>query len=218
MAEVIENTEHNVKEMCEIPSNTKVNSALTLGIIGTALSGLGLLGMGGGLLNNLNSKNSNNNVNSGSDMCAESNTMTAETLYIERKQCQNFLDTTKQYYEGKLAAEERFANLFFDAYKRDVDNSFMLYKYTRDTNDELSKKISDVDKKVDVMAAIRPYQDALIDNKINTNALLAQYALDKRTCRMIEGQLVLPSTPTVTGLGSYNSCSCGTTVASTPAA
>lgn len=216
MAEVIENTEHNVKEMHEIPSNAKVNSALTLGIIGTALSGLGLLGMGGGLLNNLNGKNSNNNANSGSDMCAESNTMTAETLYIERKQCQNFLDTTKQYYEGKLAAEERFANLFFDGYKRDVDNSFMLYKYTRDANDELSKKISDVDKKVDVMAAIRPYQDALIDNKINTNALLAQYALDKRTCRMIEGQLVLPSTPTVTGLGSYNSCCCGTTVASTP--
>lgn len=56
------------------------------------------------------------------------------------------------------------------------------------------------------MAAIRPYQDALIDNKIEKAELMAQYNLDRRTCRMITGQLVLPSTPTVTGYGSYCYC------------
>lgn len=209
MAEIMENHENMVQTQREIPTMGKANTALTLGIIGTALSGLGVLGMGTSLFGGLTPNQRSAKYNNGSDICAEANAMTSEDLFIERKQCQNFLDVTKQYYEGQLANQERFANLFFDAYKRDIDNSFNLYKYTRDTNDALAHRIEEVDKKVDVMAAIRPYQDALIDNKINTNAILAQYALDKRTCRMIEGQLVLPSDPTVTGYGSISSCGCG---------
>ena len=38
---------------------------------------------------------------------------------------------------------------------------------------------------------------------IEKNAILADYNLSKRTCRMIEGQLVLPNTPVVSGYGSY---------------
>jgi hypothetical protein len=56
------------------------------------------------------------------------------------------------------------------------------------------------------MAAIRPYQDALINAKIDNVAVNANYNLEKRTCKMITGQLVLPSTPTVTGYGSYFPC------------
>lgn len=147
-------------------------------------------------------------VYGGSDVASEARSMTSEDLYMERKECKDYLDITKQYYEGKLENKEALTNAFFDAYKRDIDNSFQLYKYTRDSNDMLMGKISDVEKKVDIMAAVRPYQDALIDNKINTNAILANYALDKRTCRMIEGQLVLPSTPEVTGYGSFATCRC----------
>lgn len=205
MAEILRNSDGTMSEVTQMPSATRTNSALTLGIIGTALAGMGILGAS---VCGIGKSNSRTTTDGGSETTSMANSMTSEDLYIERKQCQNYLDITKQYYEGKLATEERFANLFFDAYKRDVDNSFQLYKYTRDNDDALAQKINEVDKKVDVMAAIRPYQDALIDNKINTNAILAQYALDKRTCRMIEGQLVLPSTPSVTGFGSYSSCPC----------
>ena len=205
MAEVIENNNGHKHE--EIPFG-KINGALTTGIIGTALGGLNMLNNGGILSGLIGGNKSNNCGCPGSDMTAQSNSMTPESLYLERKQCQNFLDTTKQYYEGRLNEQEELTKAFFDAYKRDTDNSFALYKFTRDSDDAIMAKIAEVDKKVDIMAAIRPYQDALIDNKINTNAILANYALDKRTCRMIEGQLVLPSTPVISGYGSYGVCGC----------
>ena len=56
------------------------------------------------------------------------------------------------------------------------------------------------------MAAVRPYQDALINCKIDNVALVSDFNLARRTCRMIQGELVLPSTPTVTGYASYTPC------------
>lgn len=177
-------------------------------IIGTALSALNA---GGGILGMMTGNSSSNNSTSGSANAG----MTNEDVYIERTQAQNYLNVTKQYYEGKIDANERLTNAFFDAYQRDVNNSFSLYKNQRDSNDALSRRIDEVDKKVDVMAAIRPYQDALINAKIDNNALLADYNLSKRTCKMITGQLVLPSTPTITGYGSYPTYSLQTTTQTT---
>ena len=195
MAEIIENTTE------KIPSNGKTNAALSLGIIGTALSALN---GAGGLLGLMGNKNLGGQTG-----------MTNEELYLERTQCQNYLATTEQYYKGKIEENERLNNAFFSLYKNDVDNSFNLYKNQRDSADALSSRIDEVNKKVDVMAAIRPYQDALIENKIEKAEILAQYNLDKRTCRMITGQLVLPSTPTVTGYGSYYPWSSTTTTTTT---
>jgi hypothetical protein len=81
-----------------------------------------------------------------------------------------------------------------------------LYKGQRDDKDALIAKINDVEKKVDVMSAIRPYQDALINAKIDNVALVGDFNLARRTCRMIAGELVLPSTPTVTGYPSFTPC------------
>ena len=197
MAEIIEN-----KMSHEIPSMGKANAGLTLGIIGTALGALNSLGNnGGGLLSGLFG-NSNCNVGN----CSKIAGITNEELYIERSQAAEYLATTKQYYEGMMQTNKNITDAFFDSYKRDVDNSFMLYKSQRDADDVLAKKISEVDKKVDMMAAIRPYQDALINAKIENVAENANFNLEKRTCKMITGQLVLPSTPTVTGYGSYFPC------------
>jgi hypothetical protein len=216
MAEIVDNNGHT-HTLHEVPTG-KINAGLTLGIIGTALGGLNMLSNGGGILSNL--VGNNNNVQKscncgcgGSDMTAQANSMTPESLFLEREVCRNYLETTRQYYEGRLQNKEDLTNAFFDAYKRDIDNTFAVYKYTRDSNDAMSAKIAEVEKKVDIMAAIRPYQDALIDCKINTNALIGRYDLDKRTCRMIEGQLVLPSTPVISGYGSYSSCNCNVTPA-----
>lgn len=198
MAEVMEK---------EYATNSKANAALTTGIIGTSLAGLLTLGKGG--LGNLFGWGCNNGSAAGA--IAD---VTNEDLYVERKECQDYIDLTKQYYNGQLATQRELADQFFASYKQNVessqslyqkiiDSSFGLYKNQRDIKDDLIAKIDSVDKKVDMMAAVRPYQDALINAKIDNNALLADFNLARRTCHMIQGQLVLPSTPVVSGYGSY---------------
>lgn len=171
-------------------------------IIGTSLAGLMLLGgKNGGILGNI--FGSNNDCNCPSPQMVA---ISAEEQYLERKQCADYINTTKQYYQGVIDFNKSLTDGFFAAYERDVKNSFDLYKLSRDNKDELSRRIDEVDKKVDVMAAIRPYQDALINAKIDNVALVGDFNLARRTCRMITGELVLPSTPTVTGYASYNPC------------
>lgn len=191
MAEVMENTCHHDK----YATKAKANAGLTTGIIGTSLAGLltlGAMSKGGGLLN-LGGGCPNPGVPQGE-------------LYNERKETQDYIELTKQYYEAQIATNNKIDKNFFDLYKFGVDNSFNLYKGQRDQADVLMGKIADVEKKVDIMAAIRPYQDALINNKIDNVALVGDFNLARRTCRMITGELVLPSTPTVTGYASYNPC------------
>lgn len=202
MAEIIENGMMQEK----IPHG-KINGALTTGIIGTSLAGLLALGKGGLLGNIFNGDNNNNSSNGCGMTCSpQLIAISAEEQYLERKQCADNLNTTKQYYQGVIDFNKTLTDSFFAAYERDVKNSFDLYKLSRDNKDELSKRIDEVDKKVDVMAAIRPYQDALINAKIDNVALIADFNLAHRTCRMIQGELVLPSTPTVTGYASYSPC------------
>lgn len=206
MADVVEGAKHMHEE---IPSKGKVNAALTTGIIGTSLSGLmalGALGIGSGVLGG--GKNWN---------CAPAQTVPSGDLYNERKEQADYVELTKQYYEGQIETQKAMDRNFFDLYKMNVDtswglyknhidDSFALYKGQRDDKDALISKINDVEKKVDVMAAIRPYQDALINAKIDNVALVGDFNLARRTCRMIQGELVLPSTPTVTGYPSFSCC------------
>lgn len=222
MAEIIDQS----GKMHDVASNAKANAGLTTGIIGTALGGLLTVGGLGGLLGM--SKNGCNQK----DNC----TFTNEDLFIERKQAQNYIDLTKEYYEGRIDNIKGLNSAFFESYKRNVNDTFMLYKNQRDMYDTVNKeqhdnydklnqkiidtsfglyknqrdekdallgKISELQCKVDVMSAIRPYQDALINAKIDKNALIADYNLSRRTCRMIEGQVVLPNSPEVTGFTSY---------------
>ena len=91
-----------------------------------------------------------------------------------------------------------------------VQQGFGLYKNQRDSydilNEKYAAKFNELDKEVAVLKAIRPYQDRL----------LMDYT-DKKCCRKIDGQLVLPSTPTVTGYGSYSGCSCASSTTTTGA-
>lgn len=183
----------------DIPSKGKVNAALTTGIIGTALGGLNMLG------GNLGGLAGNNSKNVSSTTCSG---ITDADLYIEREQCKHYIDLTKQYYNQQLEMQAGLNSAFSNLKQYNIDNSFALYKYSRDSHDALNEKINCIASKVDVMNAIRPYQDALINSKIDQNALIADFNLSRRTCRMISGELVLPSTPTVTGYASYNPCNC----------
>ena len=203
MAEII--NEHAMHK--EYASKATGNAGLTLGIIGTSLGALSMLGGNvlGGLLGTNTSK-------CGAAAPASSGTcpipVTAEEAYIERSMCQNYLDLTKQYYDGKIAEIKDLHDAFYALDKQDTNNSFALYKNQRDTKDELDSKISALNAKVDVMSAIRPYQDALINAKIDNVAQVADFNLFRRTCRMLQGELVLPDT-SVSGFPSYTTCNCG---------
>jgi hypothetical protein len=190
MAEVMDNTCHHDK----YATKAKANAGLTTGIIGTSLAGLmalGVLGKGG--VNILGGGDPNSAVPHGE-------------LYNERKEQEDYIELTKQYYESQIATNAKIDKNFFDLYKFGVDNSFGLYKGQRDQADAIFAKIADVEKKVDIMSAIRPYQDALINCKIDNVAMVGDFNLARRTCRMIQGELVLPNTPTVTGFASYSPC------------
>lgn len=105
----------------------------------------------------------------------------------------------------------------FSLYKSQVDADFGLYKSTRDGFDITNARVGELEKKVAVLEAIRPYQDKLIQCDIQRAYDHSEFNLYRRTCRMIEGQVVLPSTPTVTGFQSYNRY-CPQAAATTPAA
>ena len=208
MAEVMNN------EHAHYASNAKANAGLTTGIIGTSLAGLLTLGA----MNGCNGRGILGNLFGGCG-CGNNPQVPSGELYNERKEQADYVELTKQYYEGQIATQKQLDRNFFDLYKMNVDtswglyknhvdDSFALYKGQRDQKDELIAKIDAVDKKVDIMAAIRPYQDALINCKIDNVAQVADFNLARRTCRMIQGELVLPSTPTVTGYPSYSPCAC----------
>lgn len=140
------------------------------------------------------------------------------------KGCDDAVALTQAFYRGQIremeaarTAREVDVNEKFQIWKSQVDADFGLYKEQRDNFDLLAKRIGDLETKVAVGEAILPYQHALINCKIDRNAEQAQFDLFRRTCRMIEGDVVLPNTPTVTGFLSASRY-CRQAAASTPAA
>lgn len=223
----VEGSEHKEKA-----SKGLAGTALGFGIAGTALGllngGLGLGGVFGG-----------RNGGCGSAYAAGAAAASINDQYIERKECEDMMKITNAMWElayrqqntrfnDAQANDAKFFNLYksqmesdFGLYKNNVDSSFGLYKGYRDADDAIRRdyeaKFNYLDKEIAVLKATRPYQDALIQCDINSVAKDAAYNLERRTCKMITGQIVLPSTPTVTGYGSYSDCRC-TQPAPTPAA
>lgn len=219
------------KKHDDYASKATGNAGLTLGIIGTAL-GAGAWLLGGNnrsVFGSLGGGNMPENVNINAyGANASSNQPTA--LQVMEKECDDEvklltymfgmkLDTANKFYAMRetdiaekfsmykgandaINAENRRAmQAEFGLYKSQVDADFGLYKNQRDQYDALQAKFSDLDKKVAVMEALTPYKEKIL-----------LQAMELKTAYDIKGQLVLPSTPTVTGYGSY--CCCKT--ASTP--
>ena len=85
-----------------------------------------------------------------------------------------------------------------DVYKRQS-----LYKYTRDKDDETRKELCDLKAQVAISNAVRPYQDKLIQCEIEKAFTAGINYTDRKTCKMVEGVVVVPTEPTITGIGSY---------------
>lgn len=221
----------NAKNLVEVHEDShKSKEYASKGVAGTAL-GLGIAGTAGWLLNAVCGGNfptlgcNNRNCNGG---------QTPNETYLERKECEDVIALTnaiwKQSFDAQAArAHDRSVlnNELFGIYAgmrngfdgintKHNEDAFALYKYSRDSKDEVLAQISDMKAELAVLKATRPYQDKLIQCAIDNVAQVADFNLWRRTCRMITGQVVLPNTPTVTGFGSYNNC-CGNQTTTTTA-
>lgn len=212
----------------EYASKGLAGTALGIGIGGLALALLN--GNGRGVFGSLgNGMPDNVNINTYGGMTASNTAPTA--LEVMEKECADEvklltdmfgmkLDTANKFYAMRetdiaekfsmykgandaINAENRRAmQAEFGLYKSQIDADFGLYKNQRDQYDALQAKYSDLDKKVAVMEALTPYKEKLMMAYVN-----------EKTCNCLRGQLVLPSTPVVSGYGSYG-CNC--TAPSTP--
>lgn len=117
----------------------------------------------------------------------------------------------------KFGLYSALVNQGFNLYKENRDNIdvvnnrinnelFSLYKYTRDKDDETRKELCDLKAEVMAMARIRPYQDKLIQCDMEKGFAWLKNYVDRLDCRNIKGQLVLPSTPVVTGYAGFTCC------------
>lgn len=215
----------------EYASKATGNAGLTLGIIGTALgAGAWLLGGNRNVFGSLGGSNMPENVNINA-YGANSSSNQPTALEVMEKECADEvklltdmfglkLDTDNKFYAMRetdiaekfsmykgatdaINAENRRAmKAEFGLYKSQIDADFGLYKNQRDQYDALQAKFCDLDKKVAVMEALTPYKEKLMMAYVN-----------EKTCTCLRGQLVLPSTPVVSGYGSYG-CNCQ--AASTP--
>lgn len=211
---------HNSSEGYERGTREKANWGLGLGIFGAATGGLALLsrgglggvlgGVGGGVPANVNI----NGFGGGGSVAP-----TAFEAY--KHECEDILALTNELWKQKTGtlialAEQRNTDVRekFGLYVNNRDNIdgvnnritkelFDLYKYTRDKDDETRERISALESRVAVNEAVRPYQDKIIQMGINGVLAEAINYVDRKTCKMITGTVVVPSTPTITGFGSY---------------
>lgn len=208
------------KKHDDYASKATGNAGLTLGIIGTALgAGAWLLGgnnrsvfgsLGGNMPENVNINTYGAN--------SSSNQPTA--LQVMEKECADEvklltymfgmkLDTANKFYamrETDIAEKFGLYKSQVDAInaenRRAIDAEFGLYKAGRDQYDATNAKMAALETKIAVMEALTPYKEKLMMAYVN-----------EKTCNCLRGQLVLPSTPVISGYGSYG-CNC--TAPSTP--
>lgn len=196
----------------------KANAGLALGIIGT-VAGVGALlsrgGIGGLIGNGVGGAPANVNINGGGGWGAPS----AFDAYAH--ECEDVLALTNELWRQKTGtlyalAEQRNVdvNEKFGLYVNNRDNIdrvnervtnelFSLYKYTRDQDDATKERISNLEARVAVNEAVRPYQDKIIQLAIGNALGEAVNYTDRKTCRMITGTVVVPTEPAITGIGSY---------------
>lgn len=222
----------------EPASRGVAGAGLGLGIAGTALGLLALARNGG--LNLFGGSSSPENVNINTMGGTSFGNPSAFDVWA--KESSDIFNAQKALYDYALLDQsERFndrqslnAELFglyksqidadFGLYKsqrdaNDLTNArltneiFSLYKSTRDEDDSIRKEICDLKAQVAINAAIRPYQDKLIQCEIDKAFTAGINYTNNKTCNVVYGQVVLPSTPTVTGYAGATRCGCPTVVA-----
>lgn len=151
------------------------NTALGLSI---GALGLELLrgGIGGGLFG----------LGNGSGQLAYDYANSNNVQYLERKQCQDYLDITEKYYNGRIADMQMLHDSFYGLDSKLNNSAFSLYKNQRDNFDILSERISKLETAEAVNQAIEPWRAKVLQMQINGVASNAQAAValeaERRCC------------------------------------
>ena len=156
--DVIEKKEIVREDNHDYASKGVAGSALGLGIAGTALAllnGNGLFGWG-------KARN--------------------EDMYLERKECQDYVDLTKEFYAGRIQSIRDSADVFYNMESKLNDSAFRLYKSQRDNYDVLADRIAKLETKASITDAIEPWRDQVLQMKINSVAGLVDLEAQKRSC------------------------------------
>lgn len=232
--EIVEKKVYESGKHDEYASKGVAGTALGIGIGGLALAllngnGRGLFGLGGG-----SAMPDNVNINTASGGSSSTDVPTAFQAW--EKGCDEALALTNTIWGQKVnTLEQMYAHREtdvaekFSLWKSQIDADFGLYKtsrdlydvmndklavasfenykFSRDSYDAVMNRIAQLEKDVAVGAAVRPYQDKLLQGEIASAYSNAVNYTDRRCCKMIEGVVTLPSTPTVTGYPSYCCCS-----------
>ena len=213
----------------------RANAGLTLGIIGTALGVASLWNRGGGGLGSVLNGSGGGSPSNINVSCGGSS-----PIGFLEKECSDILNLTNQVWSKSSQAREidvseKFAlynsqiTADFGLYKDNRDNIdrvnnrlndelFSLYKYTRDKDDETRKEICELKAEIAVAKAVRPYQDKLIQCSIDGAYTSLLNYVNRELCLRPRGTVVLPTTPTITGIGSYCCGNAAAAAAATPAA
>ena len=156
--DVIEKKEIVREDNHDYASKGVAGTALGLGIAGTALAllnGNGLFGWG-------KARN--------------------EDMYLERKECQDYVDLTKEFYAGRIQSIRDSADVFYNMESKLNSAAFRLYKSQRDNYDVLADRIAKLETKASITDAVEPWRDQVLQMKINSVAGLVDLETQKRSC------------------------------------
>lgn len=191
-----------------------------------------------GLLGGLSGSGMGANININGLETGTANGVTSPSAFQAwEKGCEDTLALQKGLYDWALTQQsQRFADRqtldaeLFSIWKGQIDADFGLYKSTRDgfdvlnakqnqdafnlyksqrdADDSIRKELSDLKAQVAINAAVRPYQDKLIQCEIDKAFTAGINYTDRKTCNVIYGQVCLPNEPTITGYVGANQCGC----------
>lgn len=134
--------------------------------------------------------------------------MSVEQLLITMLEKENLFSLWKSQIDADFGLYKSTRDSFDVMAAKQNQDAFNLYKSQRDADDDIRKELSDLKAQVAINAAVRPYQDKLIQCEIDKAFTAGINYTDRKTCKAIYGQVTLPNTPTVTGYVGANACGC----------
>ena len=105
-----------------------------------------------------------------------------EDMYLERKECQDYVDLTKEFYAGRIQSIRDSADVFYNMESKLNSAAFKLYKSQRDNYDVLADRIAKLETKASITDAVEPWRDQVLQMKINSVAGLVDLEAQKRSC------------------------------------
>ena len=105
-----------------------------------------------------------------------------EDMYLERKECQDYVDLTKEFYAGRIKSIRDSADVFYNMESKLNSAAFRLYKSQRDNYDVLADRIAKLETKASITDAVEPWRDQVLQMKINSVAGLVDLEAQKRSC------------------------------------